>query len=771
MADSVDEVIKVSKLLGFDYSKFENTKKSSAIKKKNVEENHPVRNKKILVSPVRAYKPAGESLKGSTFDVSRSISKSRPAFEKGIIKTNSTERVLNNGRSSVDPEKLSVAQLRKSKSETKRKVSISEEPDVGKNQSEIKNRKSTYENNVKVKSKSEIKSRKAVSEDINAKSKSEIKGSNFSEDTDHRKNERNRNSEIERKIAKSPATEKPLREIRRRLDFENDEVGDEVAPLPSGLDFTDKIAALRTLMHKDREIREISDRKAYYGEYRSSQRKVIISRSDSLKENQEQVNEKVDIEKGKVRDSSRNRKSEKERQRKVQSADVFRGKELDGRLSVNDMHILKERLEAKHETVSEKIDNKVDVRNNSRLDELSNKYLTDDSLIHARKDRKIIVASARKIAGRENNNKVNEIKENTSRPSSTLEAKEVQTNHLNQSIRSVQSNVPYYEPVNRPMSTPVLNCELSVSKRRVLAKSRVKGLGGIEAGVNIENNKVESPCRDDRQTNVNNFVGGSLTPEKLRRNSQTQSVERNKMVEENGETVSRRRRISEHSKQKHDSGNYRPSSRGSNQDEDILIMNGISGNKYRDSEIHSKNNKLKDPRQEKLNARDTTSKSERKVREWIKNQEKLMKGKSVDNEDDDMLMEELNVCISYPVGSPLGGLKGLTNSSDRGQLKHEKRKTEKPQSPSPKTAYGIIQPNSVNGDKRPLSRQDIFDRLEHITMAVTTQKHQLELEIPVKDIQAAQKSPIRRRSFTPDLQTIRNLQGKAADNWDSASTE
>ncbi|XP_060563783.1 uncharacterized protein LOC132723125 isoform X2 [Ruditapes philippinarum] len=791
MADSVDEVIKVSKLLGFDYSKFENTRKSSVEKKKNAEESRSVRNKKILVSPARAYRPMGDCLKANTSNADRSVSKSRPAFEKGIIKTVSTERFTYSGRNSVDPEKLSVAQLRKSKSETKlRKVSISDEVDLGKaksevkcrkstyednenlkSKSEVKSRKSSYEENEKVKSKSEVKSKKPISEKNHLKSKSEIKSNKFlSEDSDHRKNGRTKYSQDEKKIVKESDNEKPLREIRRRLDFENDEVVDEVAPLPSGLDFTDKIAALRSLMHKDREI---SDRKAYYGEYRSSQRKVIISRSDSLKENQEQVNEKFDPEKVKVRDSSKTKKLENERHRKVQSADLFRGKELDGRLSSLDMHILKERLEAKHEIVSDKKDNKLDIKDSSKVDELSDRYLKGNSLLHARKDRKIIVASARQVAGRENI--IDKTEETRSRPSSTLEAKETQTNQLNQSIRSVQSNVPFYEPVTRPMSTPVLNCELSVSKRRVLAKSRDRGLVGIEPGINLKNNDVASPSRDERQTNVNNFVGTSLTPEKLKHKSSVKNVDRNKVLEENGETINRKRRSSEHSKHKYDAGNHRPSSRGSNRGEDILYMNGISGKTHGDSEILSQNNrlldKLKDSKQEKINAKDASSKSERKVREWIKNQEKLMKGKYVDNDDDDMMMEELNVCISYPVGSPLQALKGLSNGSDREHGKLEKTRNDKSHTPSPKTAYGIIQPNCTSGDKRPLSRQDIFDRLEHITMAVTTQKHQLELEIPMKDVQVSQKSPTRRRSFTPDLQTIRNLQGKAADNWDSASTE
>ncbi|XP_045163017.2 uncharacterized protein LOC123527556 isoform X2 [Mercenaria mercenaria] len=750
MAGSMDEVIKVSKLLGFDYSKFENTKKSSIEKKKNIGENNQVRNKKILVSPVRAYRPASESLtKSNALIKDRAVSKSRPALEKGITKADSSERLSYSGRKSVDPEKLNIAQLRKSKSETKRKVSISEETDKGKSRRELKNKRYIHEDTDPGKSKSEIKGEKLLPED------------------DHSKNDRNKLSE--EKITKSPTKEKPLKEIRRRLDFENDEIGDEVAPLSSGLDFTDKIVALRSLIHRDRETRDISDRKAYYGEYRSSQRKVIISRSDSLKENQEQVSEKTGLEKDKIRDILRTRKADNERQRKVQSADLFKDKKLDGRLSAIDMHILKERLEAKHEVVSEKKDKNVDLRNGSGEDILSDKCLTGDSLLHARKDRKIIVASSRKLAGREE--RVTETMENTSRPSSRLEAKETQTSQLNQSIRSVQSNVPFYEPVGRPVSAPVLNCELSVSKRRVVARNRDRGIGGIEPGINVKNADIESPSKDDRQTNIDNFVGTSLTPEKLKHRRQFDINEKKKVLELNGITSSRERRSSEHIKQRHDPGNHRPNSRTSNRDEDILNMNGTIGRKYRNSESQSKSNnaenKVLDSRYEK-NLKGT-SKSEKKVREWIKNQEKLMKGNSVDK--DEMLMEELNVCISYPVSSPTRMQKSPSDSCDKIPIKLEKTKNEKSHSLSPKAAYGIIQPNAGDCTNRPLSRQDIFDRLEHITMAVVTQKHQLELEIPVKDIQVNQKSPAKTGSRTPETPSIRNIQGKPAENWDSASTE
>lgn len=755
MADSLDEVIKVSKLLGFDYSKFENTK-IAAEKRKTAGETSKMKNKKVLVSPVRTGRSVSENSKNKsgekirsvtpdrgrsgsqsrpasektpdrersgsksrqavektpdrersssrsrttfekTSDRERSGSKSRPAFEKGNIKTNSTERLHNSGRKSVDPEKLTIAQLRKSKTE-------------------VKNRTHT--------------------------------------ECDKRKNDINGLSE-----------EKTLREIRRKLDFEKDEIGDEVTPLPHGLDFTDKLAALRSLINRDRETRDITDRRAYYGEYKSSQRNIIISRSDSLKENQE-VSEKTHLEKEKIKDSLKARRLASDRQRKVQSADLFRDKAVNGRISATELHVLKERLEGKNDTCSETKDNNVDERK-VRKDNVTDKDLSiKNSLLHAKSGRKILVPSARKSLENDTSNTMEE----GSMPNSRLESKETQTNQLNQSIRSVQSNVPFYETVGRPVSAPVLNCGITVGKRRTVHNNRESVLEGIDSGLNIKNNKTKSPHKDDRQTNAGDFVGTSLTPEKSKCRSSF-DVENNISGKYLG-SLSRTKRNRDHQMQKLDPGNHRPSSRNSLKDDDILLTYNNSGKNYKDSAQQSKSNnavlvnKLGESKHEKTDVR-SSSKSERKVREWIKSQEHLMAEKLPDG----VMMEELNVSISIPTCSPVYRHPSPSDSCDKFPVKLEKQKSEKSHVLPSNTAYGIIQPHKGGNLGSLSNRQAIFDRLEHITMAVVTQQHQLELEIPVKDIQVTQDKRLERASYGTEAKSGRGTPGNKGDNWDSASTE
>lgn len=756
MADSLDEVIKVSKLLGFDYSKFESTK-IAAEKRKTAGETSKMKNKKILVSPVRTGRSVSENSKNKSEEKIRSVtpdrgrsgsrgspafkktpdrersgsksrpafektpnrersssssrtafekssdrersgSTSRPAFEKGNVKTNSAERLHNSGRKSVDPEKLTIAQLRKSKSEVKTRTQT---------------------------------------------------------EYDKRKNDMH-----------GPSEEKPLREIRRKLDFENDEIGDEVTPLPDGLDFTDKLAALRSLINRDRETRDITDRRAYYGEYKSSQRNIIISRSDSLKENQE-VSKKTHLEKEKILDSLKARRLASGRQRKVQSADLFRDKAVNGRISATELHVLKERLEGKNDRCSETKDNNVDERK-GRKDSVSEKDLAiNDLLLHAKSGRKILVPSARKTLEKDTFFTMEE----GSRSNSRLESKETQTIQLNQSIRSVQSNVPFYETVGRPVSAPILNCGITVGKRRTVHNNRESVLEGIYSGVNIKNNKTKSPHRDDRQTNAGDFVGTSLTPEQSKCRSSF-DVENN-ISEKYLGSLSRTKRNKDHQMQKLDPGNHRPSSRNSFiKDEDILLTYNNSGKNYSDSAQQSKSNnavlvnKLGESKHEKTDVR-SSSKSERKVREWIKSQEKLMAQKLPDG----VMMEELNVSISIPTCSPVYRHPSPSDSCDKVPVKLEKQKGEKSHVLPSDTAFGIIQPHKGGSIGSLSNRQAIFDRLEHITMAVVTQQHQLELEIPVKDIQVTQDKMLDKASHGSEAKSGRGTPGNKGDNWDSASTE
>lgn len=708
MADSLDEVIKVTKLLGFDYSKFANTK-LSAEKRKCSGETNKMRKKKILVSPVRAYHPADASV-GKATTRSRSVvenvivkpqgadntrNPNRPILHKGNTKLKDAEATssrcgqtsknggmpYNSGRKSVDPNKLAIAQFRKPKSETKDKRSVPE----GNCKREINSKKSSDTTNFK-----------------------------------------------------SPAKEKPLVEIKRRLDFEKtDEFGDEAKPLPSGLDFTDKIAALRSLIHTERESMDITDRRAYYDEYRSKPRKVLVSRSDSLKENLDHISVKnTASENDKVRDNKMNKKSVCDRQRKVQSADLFKHRKLGGRMSVMDMQVLKERLEEKHANNREQIDEstgetmKFDTVN-AKHDVLDKYVAVDKSLLHATKGRKIIAAASRNLV------------EGDSRPSSRCESKETQTNQLNMSIRSVQSNVPFYEPRGRVMSAPVLN-----------VRSKDTNLCCIDASVNGSKMEFGSTSKDYRHTDAYN-VGTSLTPEKSKSGSRVNDCE-NKQFEKYDEILSRKKTTSENTTRKVDPGNHRPSSRNSRNKAESDTYSSLV-KKYRISENQTTDNNagvgdgIVNGKHDAMFVR--TQKSDRKVREWIENQEKMLvekndnlKSYSSEPMEEPIVSKSVTACSSVKIHQRPSG------SYDKIPVKREKPKKEKYHTLNSIPASGIIQPHA----------EGIADRLEHITVALVNQQH--ELEIPVKDIQFVGDTHV-------DSLVVRDSHVNLVDNWDTASTE
>lgn len=692
MASSVPDAIRVSKLLGFDYTKFENTK-LAAEKRKSSGETNKMRNKKILVNPVRA---------------------SSTSVECGSKNIEGGELAVKSGRRSVPSDKLNSSKfVKRSSSETK-----------------------------------EIKAKSDEIEKVRKK---------FPVDKVN--------------VTKSHARESPLMEVRKKLDFK-DELDDEVTPLRKGLDFTDKIAALRSLIHRDRETKDITDRRAYYDEYKSRHRKVMVTRSDSLKENQEQnevetVDNYFDNRNGKTR--------------RIQSADIFKEKHLDGRLSAVDLHTLKEKLGEKR---NRKIENDKPIKafsvnkNNNAIDEVFNENNNDADLSHAKRGRKVIAARPRKMNVTAD---TCEPMEGNTMPGSRTDSKEIQTNLLNQSIRSVQSNAPFYEPLGRPVSAPVLQCGISVGKKTVLCRNN--DIGGIERGVKAD---FTDSGKEDKQSNLDNFVGTSLTPEKDRKRQKhrvTSAKEAGHLDKSvNGDVI--RRRTDSTERRKHDSRNHRPSSRNGRSSESRKTPDIISASqKLRrspDNHLRNSNDDVRGEITEKqIDRRQlrSTEKSERKVREWIKNQERLRNGQINDDKLHDsgpMLMDELNISISIPTNRKVQAnpLANCDNYPD----KLKKSKSDKRQPLNSTSAYGVIQPkDGFSG--APYDSKAIFDKLEHITMAVVTQQHQLEVEIPMKDIQMRRESQ-RYKDFSPVkgshsekvVEAGRRTPGRFVES-DTASTE
>ncbi|XP_052225286.1 uncharacterized protein LOC127840885 isoform X16 [Dreissena polymorpha] len=547
--------------------------------------------------------------------------------------------------------------------------------------------------------------------------------------------------------------DKPLMEVRRRLDFEKEEIEDDVGPLAQELDFTDKLAALRSIISKGRDLKDItdrkaldfkdiSDRKAYYDEYRTRRKRVMVSRSDSLKENHD--TEAEFLETSKLGRNSEYGKDQ--RRRKVQSADIFSTNEVTGRITREDLQILKERLSERNKHVE----------NNGVSKELQESNL---ELLHAGSGRKIITSSGKGEIKAEL-----DMDNNVERPDSRLESKETQTNELNQSVRSVQSNAPFYEPSGRPMSAPLFNCQVSVGKTKVY-KTRTYRLEGIEKGVNVESMGTFDH-KDEKQTNVGSFVGSSLTPEKdkakMKLKVKAQGKEYKDMDDGKLNTEDVR-------SLKHEPGNQRPCSRNSQlADDEINHINKktVRSGTPRTSRRSSSSLNYQDTKGYEVREDKNISKSERKVREWIRKQEMLRKGRPVSAVGNftpgPLLLEELNVSISIPAGQNCADIRhSPSDSCDRIPVKLEKSKNEKAytlgQSSEP-IGFLVSKTGNVDGLS---SRQSIFDRLERITMAVTTKQHQFEVDIPVADgVIMGQKSGVEKK-----------LPKQTVEQSDSADTE
>lgn len=772
MADTVMDDLKIAKLLNqqkmdINYTKYENIK-LAAQKRRSASETNKSRNQKILVTPLRAFCPMnGQS----------------------VLPQKPVDIQLFSDRKSVCPEKREALISRRCKSETKElhrrpspslELGIDEVKDVLKNDKDVKivkvvrkhspipfkdSKRGSIENadkNLKTKdikksesplplNRNEVKARcPSPSLDVlktgeryrrppspkvdkaSIKSDHELSNINMADKL-------NGISEI-----KHPET-RHQKDVRRKLDFDNEDA-DPVADLPKGLDFTDKIAALRSLISRDRIEKAITDRKAYYNEYHSSRRKVMVSRNDSLKENHDNDNTNNNAE----LTESLKEKPQVRKHSRAQSADVLKSSNEHKQFNELDLQQLKERLEAKQRKQELKKELK-------RSDENDDREVGD--LLHASSGRRILESSRK---NRRNIN-IEETSESDSRPDSRLESKETQTNVLNQSIRSVQSNVPYYDiQRGRPCSAPVFNCDTVVGQRKVY-RQREGVSEGKEKGQRVRSVKKRS-SNEDRQSNVGDIVEKSLTPEKKVQHGH--DIESNEVDIEKGNKFTKGKQYTENDKLKNDTGNHRPSSRCSQTGPDDEVRHIWSSSRksekvYQTSRSSSAVNVDMVRRQGDLFMDQCASKSERKVREWIKKQEILNKGrpKSANFSSRPFMMEELSVSISIPTDENVDMKHSPADSCDRIPVKLEKQKDEKSYTLGLGTpgANGYLESKNENPDFLS-NRQAIFDRLEQITMAVSTRQHKFEVDIPVKALQ---------KKTGPDLRDAEI----PAEQSDSADTE
>jgi len=589
--------------------------------------------------------------------------------------------------------------------------------------------------------------------------------------------------------------QKPLMDVKRRLDFDKAELGErgDSKDLHQELDFTDKIAALRSLINRDRESKDISDRRAYYNEYKTSSRKVIVARTDSLKEN-----ENIDLEELENQNFNAIPGTRHHSSRRAQSADVFRRdiRDIDGRLTAVELQLLRERLEEKHEkerqTNVKGTDSDSGKTNQGASESIQG---TDRDLIHVRQGRKVLSSSKKSPHKVETDSdtkntkfKMEDVTEKNVRPSSRQGSREVQTNVLNSSTHSVQSNVPYYESLGRPGSAPLFNCEIAIGKRNTYRNIDVP-YEDFEKSLNGEGKDVDVDI-DGRKNSVGKFVGSSAEEKgkhRLRSSSRIQNVHALKSENE------KFKKVLDNDVLKSDTGNHRPSSRNSNVGEDgeVQAINGQVGRVGTPKQRRRSASTVNGLDTDKIHPDKEMSKSARKVKEWIRKQEMLNKGRPASAFEDfpsgRVLMEELNVSISIPADQNMEMKHSPADSCDRVPVKLEKKKNERTHTiGQPTNAYGFL--FNKDGSSGTLSnRQAIFDRLERITMAVTTQQHQFEVEIPVSEVKrritpasevkcrSTPVSEVKRRSLPSRPSSERPTTGSsrlaARENSDSADTE
>lgn len=535
----------------------------------------------------------------------------------------------------------------------------------------------------------------------------------------------------------------PLKDVKRKLDFCDNEQKLDVIKESNGLDFTDKIAALRSLLgtslktvmvSEERDIHNTATVSSGYREDHTTSKSVAhkiaqVARSDSLKENGNII--EIAAKRRKRREEARSIKEDvktdkfnevgKSTKEAVKNKQLITGvgdsRITDDRLSALtvDLHALKDRLFDKRrgkglERNSEPaVDRYLDKFIMSRAKRLEKRdemptvlqnFEVGDALDHASPNRKII-SSTKKF-----NLETKEHERVIINSKSNLGHKEIQTDILNQSIKSVQSNVPYYEPYCVSLGEAVKRPESALSSpiRKKFESNNIVLFGkeGICEGVNIgkTSEHLENSSHSKiKQTNVDSFVGTSLTPEKdqckgkiiskdkdtcligtnenygLNKKDEIENTFPNKQLKEPevdnklwSEKFKRREKEKKIEAYKHLKSNRREKVTKSDNEEKIRYLESITVNKIELEDDYMDNNFAQ-------RIIESTNKTEKKVREWIKSQEKHEHFYPTDSGP--MTLDELSVSPSAETKTKGHQSLSPTDSCDRIPVKLEKWENER----------------------------------------------------------------------------------------------
>ena len=552
----------------------------------------------------------------------------------------------------------------------------------------------------------------------------------------------------------------PLKDVKRKLDFgENDqELGDRGS---NDLDFTDKIAALRSLLDtgfktslptKTKDTAHsaglFNDARPFRATDQHVSKVAHITRNDSLKENELNMIE-LAAKRRKRREDAKLRKEDKhnedvgisERKEEIENdrlnprvSDSMISKDRLSALTVN-LHTLKDRLfERRKNKVVEKKSGVVDDKYldkfiakrpkviDKKLDspKMLQEFDVGDALDHISPDRKVLTSS-KKIKSETQTSEIG-VDDKNVQSKSNLDSKEIQTDVLNHSMRSVQSNVPFYdphtgfgEPVKRPSST---HSQSSVRKKLSLINNVQNINDGICEAITVpdDNKQMElSSPSHAKQTNVDSFVGSSLTPEKKRNiHVETSSpkfknhkglikkfeedinLNNAQKPEDNHENILTEKDVAMESlKQKNDADrklgseksnsnnverekkiggykqlkcNLRKHETDTNDREKIRNLGSIGIDK-----LHSEDEFLDDNFTQRI--LENTKKTEKKVREWIESQEKVDNFYPADSGP--MTLEELSVSPSMESKTKSSKLVSPSDSCDKYPVKLEKWENER----------------------------------------------------------------------------------------------
>ena len=468
----------------------------------------------------------------------------------------------------------------------------------------------------------------------------------------------------------NPERDPPLKVVKRRLDFDEDHIRKTYDDESDNLDFTDKLAALRSLMGTGLKtsLRSLDKDNTKYST-RLSGKVPIIDRSDSLKENK---NHPEIVRRKKRKDEARIAENfESEKTAEGQSD----AKITDDRLStltVN-LHTLKNRLfEGRKKKLAldniEADDKYLDkfVVKSQKVSQNRNEYIEQyeefevgDALDHISPDRKIISSTKKFLSS----SRVS----NSTFVKSNFYSKEIQTDSLRQSTRSVQSNAPLYDHNSvcggtSDLIKPSISPHSSVRKK-FDSNHNLVNKEGISEGVNLATSAEvlnNSSHIYSKQTNVDSFVGTSLTPEKVKVRLETESVNKFEIIEAKARTRKKNRNcdlIESNISEGTHLENYRLKEKYMKVKACQYLKSNLRPNNSADIRNETKqstaaveleninvNNYINDDFAKKINGIESKNKTEKKVREWINQHENIER--VVPEDAGPMTLDELSVSLS-----------------------------------------------------------------------------------------------------------------------------